>query len=611
MPYLAIGDHIMKNTGCIYIFGICLTILLFTIDSTADPNLRYSFNSGSQEIIKQGVVDQDILIAPQLNKLNFGMGWSNDNSFYYEKSLSKIFFHDHIINVKITDIDFDKSNITLKLLHPVIGIGIITFVFNEDLISRESDKGIQQILLTTLGDANHQYVFVNPKSGRYHLYSCLHSERRDRLIRMSREDAEIRGYRPGGFCFNKVVYLPDLAIEKEIEIHWLTRLREHALFAGDARRQETVDRLGRHILDNWPFELLGYNYSFHVIDSRRITTVAIPAGKIFVTTALMDSLENEDEIEALLVRAIAHIEGRHSLKQYYKKSNAMKSKQFLQKLTMATGAFTGIFAGPGSGAIEALGNVPFQVSSKDQPLSSGFEDDFEGEADMVASLYFELQGKDKGHLSAAIRKLQLAALYFNVRQNESFNLVAAMNNLELNEMATQLYLSIWEKEKNSRFDERAKRSELTKFKYFKDDDSFIFQEDRRFPVQLDLKYQSIFKNENKLMVYLNDRSLLDNHDGNYYISKVTLLIRDKHGKHRFKLLSKYTTADMWGMRMTFEAAGKQPDRFLEEIQDLKIETVERGRPPDKTSDIDIEHYAFVKGRLESENRIAHRLQPGS
>jgi Zn-dependent protease with chaperone function len=428
---------------------------------------------------------------------------------------------------------------------------------------------------------------------------------------MSREDAEIRGYRPGGFCFNKVVYLPDLAIEKEIEIHWLAHLREHALFMDDPRRQATVNRLGRQILDNWPFELLGYNYSFHVINSGRITTMALPTGRIFITTALMDALESEDEIEALLVRAIAHIENRHSLKQYYLKSNAMKSKQFLQKLTMATGAFTGIIAGPGAGAIEALGNIPFEVSSNDQPLNSVFENDFERDADMVASLYFDLRGKDKRHLSAVIRKQQLAALYFNVRQKENFDLNAAMNNLELNEMAKQLYRGVADKKGDNRFNERAKRVENIEFRYFNDDGSFVLRKGRRFPVQLDLKYQSIFKNENKLMVYINDRSLFDNHDDDHNKSKVALLIHDRHGKHRFKLLSRYTTTDMWGVRITFEAEGKQPCRFLEDIQKVKIEVVGPRDPADKRNDSEIEHFAFVKGRLESETRVAQRLQPDS
>jgi hypothetical protein len=408
-----------------------------------------------------------------------------------------------------------------------------------------------------------------------------------------------------------VVYLPDLAIEKEIEIHWLAHLREHALFMDDPRRQATVNRLGRQILDNWPFELLGYNYSFHVINSGRITTMAIPTGRIFITTAVMDTLESEDEIEALLVRAIAHIENRHSLKQYYLKSNAMRSKQFLQKLTMATGAFTGIIAGPGAGTIEALGNIPFEVSSNDQPLGSDFEDDFEREADTVASLYFDLQGKDKRHLSAVIKKQQLAALYFNVRQNESFDSNAAIKNIELNEMAKRLYRGLVDKKEDSRFNERTKRVENIKFRYFNGNSSFVFRKGRRFPVQLDLKYQSTFKNENNLTVYLNDRFLLDNHDGYHNKSKVTLLIRDRHGKHRFRLLSKYTTADMWGVRMTFEAVGKQPSRFLEDIQDVKIEVVEPQGPADKRNDSEIEHFAFVKGRLESENRIAHQIQPGS
>jgi hypothetical protein len=63
--------------------------------------------------------------------------------------------------------------------------------------------------------------------------------------------------------------------------------------------------------------------------------------------------------------------------------------------------------------------------------------------------------------------------------------------------------------------------------------------------------------------------------------------------------------------MTFEAVGKQPSRFLEDIQDVKIEVVEPQGPADKRNDSEIEHFAFVKGRLESENRIAHQIQPGS
>lgn len=57
-------------------------------------------------------------------------------------------------------------------------------------------------------------------------------------------------------------------------------------------------------------------------------TMATPTGKIFITTALMDALESEQEIEALLARAIAHVENRHSLKQFYSKTEAVKTSNF-------------------------------------------------------------------------------------------------------------------------------------------------------------------------------------------------------------------------------------------------------------------------------------------
>jgi hypothetical protein len=598
-------------TRCLITVGLCLALLLSGVNVGAGQNLRISFDSDSQESIKKGVVDQQIRIMPQFNPLNFGLGWFDNHNFFYEKSLSSMFFQDHVINVKLTDIDFDATNITLKLFHPVKGVGIITFVFNENLISSASDEVIQDILQNTLGDVNHRYVFGNPESRRYHLYSCLHSETSSHLIRMSIEEAEQQGFQPGGFCFKKVVYLPDLTIEREIEIEWLARLREHALFMDGSPKQETLNLLGHRILENWPFQLLGYNYSFYLIDSHRMTTMAIPTGKIFITTSLMDALESEQELEALLVRAIAHIENRHSLKQYYSKTNDVKNKQFLQKLTMATGSFTGIIAGPGAGAIKALGNLPFHVSSSDHPLSSGYENDLEKAADTVAALYFDIQQKDRRHLSAVIRKLQLAALYFNIEQTERFDFDAAMSSLEINEMTKQLYLGIRDKKKDVRFNERAKRVEHIKFRYLIPDNSFVLQKGRRLPVQLEIEYQSIIQNENKVMVYISDKSLLHRNQDSDHRSQVILFVTDKHGKHRFKLLKRYTTKDMWGARLTFEAAREKRGPFLEGLQDLEIEIIEPQGPTDKGSDRKIEKFNFVKGRLDPENSMANRHQADS
>lgn len=592
----------------LFIFGFGLTLLLSGIHAGAAENLRISFDAESQKGIQKEIIDQQIRIMPQLNALNFGLGWSNNHNFYYEKSLSKIFFQDHIINVKVTGIDIDGSNITLKLFHPVNGFGYITFAFNENFISRTSDDEIMGILQNTLGDRNHSYVFGNPDSRRYHLFSCLHSEGNSRLIRMSRAEAENQGFQPGGFCFKKVVYLPHLAIERQIEIQWLARLREHALLMGNSPKQDALNRLGRRILGNWPIQLLGYNYSFHLIYSQRMITMATPTGKIFITTALMDALENELEVEALLARAIAHVENRHSLKQYYSKTKADKNEQFIQTLTSAAGSFAGIFSGAASGAIKALGNLPFQGASNDNPSSPGYELDLEKEADTVAALYFDRQQKDKRFLSAAIKKLELAALYYNFENKERFDLNAAMTSMEINEVTKQIYPGGWDQKKDVRINDRAKRAQDLKFMYFDEDSSFVLPKGHRLPVQLDMKYQSLIQDENKVLVYISDKSFLPNHEDSNNPSQVTLFVTDKHGKHRFKLLERYTTEDMWGARLIFEAPREKRGRFLERAQDLEIEILVPQGPADKGDDQNIKNFNFVKGRLDSENRMADRHQ---
>ena len=601
----------MIITRYAFAIGLCMTILLSGISPIAGQSIHSAFDSDSQERITNGVMDQPMRIMPQFNALNFGLGRFGNHSIYYEKSLSRIFFQDQIITAKITGIEIDGTHITLRLFHPVKGIGVVTFIFNANLISEVSDDVIEDILLNTLGDENHRYVFGNPESRRYHLYSCLHTEANSHLIRMSRDEAENRGFQPGGFCFNNMVYLPDLVIEREIEINWLARLREHALFMDGSPNQDTVNRLGHQILDNWPFRLLGYNYSFHVINSHHMTVLAIPTGKVFITTSLMDALESEQEVEALLARAIAHIENRHSLKQYYSKTNAAKNMQFLQKLTMATGSFSGIFAGPGSSAIKALGKLPFHVSSGDQPLSSGYEDNLERAADALAALYFDIRQKDRRHLSAAIRKLQLADLYFNSDQSARFSLDAVMSNLEIDEMTKQLYFGMKDNKRDVRIDDRATNVEQIKFRHFTTDSSFVLQQGRLLPVQLDLMYQSIIHNENRVVLYLSDKFLLHHREDFQNNRRISLLITDKRERHRFKLLKSHTTEDMWGAQVTFEAPRDKRSRFLEGLQDIEIEIVKPQGSVGKADDREILIYHFVKGRLDAENQVADRHQADS
>ncbi len=318
----------------------------------------------------------------------------------------------------------------------------------------------------------------------------------------------------------------------------------------------------------------------------------------------MDAFESELEIEALLARAIAHVENRHSLKQYYSKTKEDKNEQFLQTLTSAAGSLAGIFAGAASGAIKAIGNLPFLGSSNDNPSNSGYEIDLEKEADTLAALYFDCQQKDKRHLIAAIKKLELASLYFNFEKEERSNLNAAFSNFEINEMTKQLFSGGSDQKIDIRINDRAKRAQDLKFRYFNEDSSFVLQKDRRLPIQLDMMYQSLVQDENKVMVYISDKSFLPNREDSHNPIQVTLFVTDKHGEHRFELLWRYITEDMWGAKLIFEAPPEKRGRFLEGAQDLEVEILEFQGPADKANDWKITKFNFVKGRLDPENRMA-------
>ena len=69
-------------------FWICLLFLCIAWNS---PVSGASFDAKSKETIINGVLEKDLLIMPQLNKLNFGFGRQKGIDYLYRKTVSKLF----------------------------------------------------------------------------------------------------------------------------------------------------------------------------------------------------------------------------------------------------------------------------------------------------------------------------------------------------------------------------------------------------------------------------------------------------------------------------------------------------------------------------------------
>lgn len=549
-----------------------VAFFLFLNHANAESENLDFFDSKSQRLIIKGVAGQQIRIVPQLNKLNFGLGRFDDTNFYYRKTLSKIFFQDHIIHVKVTKVKFDGTQISMKLFHPVLGTGTIQFVFDEDLLTRIPDDALQNILLTTIADENHLYVFADPNSKIFHLYSCLHTKDESKLLRLTKEEAKQEGYRQCEFCFKKVLYIPNLAIELEIEKEWSERLRDYEPLMDGSARHQYLRNLGQRVLRNWPFQLFGYNYSFQLIKSSRMNAIAIPTGKIVVSTALMEALENETEVEALLVIAIAHIERRHSLKQYWLKTAMAKDSTTMQSFMKAAGSVAGIF--PGGNLIGTIGSMSLNKSSGNKSSVLRFDDDFNIEADAIAALYFELNHENKESLSSLVRKMQIA------------------------ELSTQLHPEFGNGSQDLNFNERIKRVENTKFKHFGGRKSFVLKRKKSLPIQLDFIYQSIIDQENRLIAYISDKSLLPPTGVRSEGNDVSLLIKDENGRQKYKLHNKLSTEDLWGAQLTFEVNAEKQHQFIEEIETIQLIVESPMGHVENSEEQPVEYFQFIEGKLD-------------
>ncbi|MEJ2728436.1 MAG: M48 family metalloprotease [Deltaproteobacteria bacterium] len=388
---------------------------------------------------------------------------------------------------------------------------------------------------------------------------------------MKREDAERQGYHPSGFCFQKIVYLPNLAVEEAIAKEWAIRLRDYDFVGRDSEKQMHLTAIGRKILKNWPLELRGYDYSFLLAESAAMRAFAIPAGKIIITTALFESLDNDDEMEALLVYAIAHIEQRHGLKKYYSCLENEEYNDIMKKLA----ALAGVLAGPAGGGISSALNLALPAESCAPQSIMGYRQEYVQQADSIVALYFEIQKKDRRAILSLIKKLQFSELAEKLQPD------------------VRLHYPV-----NVADNARIRRLENIKSKYFNKGNHFVLKRNGEAPVKLNLRYQQIFEKGSQVLIYLDEKALLQLGQVKNGRTDIRLSIKDKDGTHRFDNQKDLLIEDMWGACLTFNASNSKKKKFLQDIEKIVLNIGPTKRPNDKLSDQPAKAYTFVPGTIE-------------
>lgn len=159
-------------------------------------------------------------------------------------------------------------------------------------------------------------VLINPQSGIYHAMDAPHLSPRINYTRLpSAQRAEIHGLRPCRICFpesDRGQYYDD--IDKKLGAYVAQSIEGRYRVAAEGPQTARVATIGQRVLDENRF--LDRGYRFIVLDTDTINAYAAPTGPIYVTTGMLDILESDDELAAVLGHELSHSERHHARKQY-------------------------------------------------------------------------------------------------------------------------------------------------------------------------------------------------------------------------------------------------------------------------------------------------------
>ncbi|MEP6795469.1 MAG: M48 family metalloprotease [Saprospiraceae bacterium] len=80
----------------------------------------------------------------------------------------------------------------------------------------------------------------------------------------------------------------------------------------DPEGQKLVKEVGQRLVANSSAKGTPYQYDFHLLaDPEVINAFALPGGQVFITAALFNKLENQDQLAGVLGHEIGHVVARH------------------------------------------------------------------------------------------------------------------------------------------------------------------------------------------------------------------------------------------------------------------------------------------------------------
>lgn len=327
---------------------------------------------------------------------------------YYIHDSSRLFPVRKSELVTVSDVRTKKDSIEIVFTSQNLGKGKIRVY---DANSPELIAAILQSAFSDKqADAGPKFI-ANTHSGVVHFAGCNHLPDEEAQIGVSASELETGKYKKCPLCFYSVPRVSGYDLEMRLGNYVAGQVQMQNALVTDDAIQNRVKDAGKRVLSKWPMPLKGYNYKFYAVDSEITNAFAVPAGKVYITTGLLNSLESEEELEAVLAHEIAHVELRHGYRQF----------RSAQKAAFWGGLFALAVGAAGNQAAFDLANMMSQLAAS--IVLSGHKRGYESESDSLAYIYFEANqlGKGKTSFQTVLKKLQYNQDFYQPeKQSQSF-----------------------------------------------------------------------------------------------------------------------------------------------------------------------------------------------
>lgn len=185
---------------------------------------------------------------------------------------------------------------------------------------------------------------------------------------------------------------------KEQETYFYSADREVALGQSIAKQVEQEYKMGEDPLMQKRVEDIGkkivavcdrkdITYHFYVLEDDEVNAFSLPGGYVFIYKGLIDRVDNDDELAAVIAHEVTHIVARHSIK----KLQAMMGYSVLRMLTLAV---------PQGGGVTDTADLAFTQ------IMVGYAREDELLADQLGARYLKLAGYNPRAMIDFLDKLE-------------------------------------------------------------------------------------------------------------------------------------------------------------------------------------------------------------